>query len=67
MTLLQPVHKGSCMNNLERFYIQQHQYNNIFTPEQNSGEHNSQFEIACDIQHRHAGTWTKHTTVPDPN
>jgi hypothetical protein len=44
------------MSTLEQFYIPQHQYNNIFAPEQNSGEHNPQFEIAYDIQLRHAGT-----------
>jgi hypothetical protein len=56
VTLLQPVHKGSYMSRLEQFYIRQHQYNNTLTSEQNSGEHNPQFEIAYDIQLRHAGT-----------
>jgi hypothetical protein len=41
------------MDTLEQLYIQQHQYNTL-TPEQNSWEHNPLFEIASDIQLRHA-------------
>jgi hypothetical protein len=62
MTLLQPVLKSSCMNILEQFYIQQHQYNNTLTPEQNSGEHNFHFEIAYHIKLR-----PERNTQPSPN
>jgi hypothetical protein len=49
------------MNTLGQFYIQKYQHNNVLISEQNAGELNPLFEIACDHQLQYAGTEGKHT------
>jgi hypothetical protein len=55
ISLLEFAQKVSRMNMLEQYYIHKYQYNNKLIPEQNSGEHNSLFEIAFNLQRQRAG------------